>query len=150
MPIPSATISLVDRLPVLRTPGLFRLLASFFYDALLAVALLFVATFIFVLLFGEATHAPKRYLLQICLWTVVGFYFAWCWARGGTLAMQAWKIRLVDSEGHLISSLKAMQRYVLATIGLLAAGLGFWWALVDKDHRYLHDRLLDTRLVMSR
>lgn len=135
-------------LPVLRVPGFFRLLASFFYDALLVAALLFVATFIFVLLFGEATHAPQRYFLQVYLWVVVGFYFAWCWARGRTLAMQAWKIRLVDSDGGLMTPLKAAQRYVLAIIGLLAGGVGFWWALLDKDHRYLHDRLLGSRLVL--
>lgn len=132
----------------MRTPGFLRLLASFFYDALLAVALLFVATFIFVLLFGEATHAPRRYFLQITLWGIAGLYFAWCWSRGRTLAMQAWKLRLVDSVGQPISPLRAMQRYVLATLGLFAGGAGFLWALVDRDRRYLHDRLLGTRLVM--
>lgn len=132
----------------MRTPGYFRLLASLFYEVLLLVALLFVATFVFVLLFGEATQAPHRYFLQAYLWIVGGFYFVWCWSRGRTLAMQAWKLHLVDANGALVSPMLAMQRYLLASLGLLAMGMGFLWALLDRDRRYLHDRLLGTRLVM--
>lgn len=130
------------------TPGYFRLLASLFYEALLLVALLFVATFLFVLLLGEATQAPDRYFLQAFLWTAAGCYFIWCWSRGRTLAMQAWKLRLVDKNGALVSPGMALQRYILASAGLLALGVGFFWALIDRNHRYLHDRLLGTRLVM--
>jgi uncharacterized RDD family membrane protein YckC len=133
----------------LHSPGLFRLLASLFYEALLVLALLFVATFLFVLLFGEATHPPKRYFLQTYLWITAGAYFTWCWSRGRTLAMQAWKIRLVDAGGKLISPARGAQRYLLATVSLLALATGFLWALWDKEHRYLHDRLLNTRLVMA-
>lgn len=133
----------------MRSPGFFRLLASLFYEALLVLALLFVATFLFVLVFGEATHAPLRYLLQLYLWVVAGSYFTWCWSRGRTLAMQAWKLRLVDSAGNLMTPATAAKRYILASIGLLVLGAGFWWAFFDREHRYLHDRLLDTRLVMA-
>jgi uncharacterized RDD family membrane protein YckC len=133
----------------LRSPGFFRLLASFFYDALLVLALLFVATFIFVLLFNDATHGSRRYFLQIYLWGVAGCYFVFCWSRGRTLAMQAWKIRLVDTTGRQVSAARALQRYILASVGLLAGGLGFLWALADREHRYLHDRILKIRLVMD-
>jgi hypothetical protein len=30
---------------------------------------------------------------------------------------------------------------------MLACGLGFIWALVDKDSLFLHDRLLKTRFI---
>jgi len=36
---------------------------------------------------------------------------------------------------------------VLALISLGVCGLGFAWALVDKDRQFLHDRLAGTRLV---
>jgi uncharacterized RDD family membrane protein YckC len=132
----------------LNPPGIFRLLASLFYDALLLLALLFVATFIFVVTLGEATHPPLRYFLQFYLWCVAGVYFSWCWSRGRTLAMQAWKIRLVNARGELLSMPQAMRRYVLATAGLLCGGIGFWWALFDREHRFLHDRLIGSHLVM--
>ncbi|MCL5059135.1 MAG: RDD family protein [Candidatus Thermoplasmatota archaeon] len=34
-----------------------------------------------------------------------------------------------------------MPRFFLALIGLLLAGAGFWWALVDRDRQFLHDRI---------
>lgn len=132
----------------MQKPGYPRLLVSLFYEALLLVALLFAATFVFVLLFGEATQAPNRYFLQVYLWMVGGSYFVWSWSRGRTLAMQAWKLRLVDMNGAPLSPAVAMRRYLLATIGLLAFGIGFLWVLLNREHRYLHDRLLGTRLVM--
>jgi len=40
-----------------------------------------------------------------------------------------------------------MLRFSLALIGLLLAGVGFWWALFDRDRQFLHDRIVGTRLV---
>jgi uncharacterized RDD family membrane protein YckC len=133
----------------LHPPGYFRLLASLFYETLLLLALLFVATFLFVMLLGEATHPPLRYLLQLYLWVVSGLYLCWCWSRGRTLAMQAWKMRLVRATGGSLTFALALRRYLLATFGLVLAGIGFWWALLDREHRYLHDRLIGTRLIME-
>jgi uncharacterized RDD family membrane protein YckC len=42
---------------------------------------------------------------------------------------------------------RAVHRYLLAVLGLAAAGLGFAWALVDRDRQFLHDRLAGTALV---
>jgi uncharacterized membrane protein YciS (DUF1049 family) len=41
----------------------------------------------------------------------------------------------------------AMARYVLSTLSLVLFGLGFLWAMVDRDHLYLHDRLLNTHII---
>ena len=118
------------------------------YDALLAVALLFVATFLFLMIFGPATMPPQRYFLQLYLWCVGGCYFAWSWSHGRTLAMQAWRIRLMDDADRTVSLPVAVRRYLLASAGLLAGGVGFLWALIDRDHRFLHDRLLGLRLMV--
>lgn len=121
-----------------------------FYDALLLLALLFVATFLFLMVSGSATEPPQRYYLQFYLWCVGGCYFAWCWSHDRTLAMQAWRIRLVTNAGHRVSMVLAIKRYILASAGLLAGGTGFLWALVDRDHRFLHDRLLGLRLIVDK
>lgn len=121
-----------------------------FYDALLVLALMFVATFLFLMIFGPATMPPQRYFLQFYLWGIGGCYFAWSWSHGRTLAMQAWRIRLETSTGRPISMALAIKRYLLASAGLLVAGAGFLWALVDPDHRFLHDRLLGLRLVVDK
>ncbi|MBA3697143.1 MAG: RDD family protein, partial [Methylotenera sp.] len=40
----------------------------------------------------------------------------------------------------------ATLRYVVATASLMLLGLGFLWALIDRDRCYLHDRLLKNRI----
>ena len=129
--------------------GLARRLASLVYDGLLLTALLLVTTFIFIALFGDATHAPLRYWLQACLYLVAATYLLWCWLHGGqTLAMQTWRIRLVDDKTQTVSVDRALQRYLLVSLGLMFFGAGFLWALFDRERLFLHDRLLGTRLVL--
>lgn len=129
--------------------GLPRRLASLIYDSLLLTALLFVATFAFIALFGEATEPPRRYWLQACLYLVAGGYLLWCWLHGGqTLAMQTWRIRLIDGEAQTLTLWRVLQRYLLASAGLLFFGAGFLWALFDREGQFLHDRLLGTRLML--
>jgi uncharacterized RDD family membrane protein YckC len=40
----------------------------------------------------------------------------------------------------------ALARYLLAVWGVMLAGIGFWWAFVDRDGQFLHDRLAGTRI----
>lgn len=138
-------------MPQLTYPSLLKRLASLFYDGLLLLALLLLATFLFVLAVGQAADAPLRYWLQAYLWLVAGVYFVWCWHHGGqTLAMQTWKIRLVSIQGQQISWSQALLRYVLSSIGLLLFAAGFVWALFDREGQFLHDRLCGTRLVLAK
>jgi hypothetical protein len=44
---------------------------------------------------------------------------------------------------------RAVHRYLLAVLGLAAVGLGFAWALVDRDRLFLHDRLAGTMLALD-
>ncbi|HXZ48674.1 MAG TPA: RDD family protein [Usitatibacter sp.] len=135
-----------------RAPGLGRRLASALYDLLLAVALAIVATIPFLLAFGDSTHGWRRHILQAWVFAVLGAYYAWFWSHGGqTLPMKTWRIRLVRSEdGGPVNPGRAAHRYVLAALGLAAAGLGFAWALFDRDNQFLHDRLSGTALVDAR
>lgn len=131
-------------------PGLLRRLVCLLYDGLLLTAVLLVATFIFIMLFGDATYAPERYFLQLYLYLVAAVYFHWCWLHGGqTLAMQTWRIRIVNKDTEPLSVSLALKRYVLASAGLIFFGVGFLWALFDREGLFLHDRLLGTRLVLT-
>ena len=128
--------------------GYFKLLAACVYELLLLMALWFISAWIFVLLFGDATQSYKRLFLQIVLWLVTGIYFVWCWRKSGqTLATQTWRMQLVNQAGNVLSTQQAMLRYVLASLSAYVFGLGFLWALVDKNRLYLHDRILKTRFV---
>lgn len=134
----------------LQAPGLFKLGACFLYETLTVVAIVFVSAGLFLWLAGDATHGVKRLLLQIYLWLVVGAYYVWCWHRSGrTLAMQAWKFKLLDEQDQLPGLKIATLRYVLATLSLLLCGLGFFWAIIDRQHLFLHDRILKSRIVIA-
>jgi len=131
-----------------RAPALARRLASSLYELLVLVALVFVATFPFLAFFGDSTHGWRRHVLQAWVLVVWGAYFAWFWTRGGqTLPMKTWNLRVVRMDGGPLSTTQAIHRYVLAVLGFLAAGLGFAYALVDRDRQFLHDRLAGTAIV---
>ena len=129
-------------------PSLIKLGACLLYELLTVIAIVFVSAGLFLFIAGDATHGVKRLLLQIFLWLIVGAYFVWCWLRSGrTLAMQAWKMKLIGHDSQLISLNIAILRYVLATLSMVLCGLGFLWAIVDRQHLFLHDRLLKSRIV---
>ena len=126
----------------------FRLFAACVYELLLLVALWMLSTWMFVGLFGDATSHYKRTFLQLFLWLVTGAYFVWCWTKTGqTLATKTWKIKLVNQQNVNLNKQQAIIRYALASASILACGLGFIWALVDKNGLFLHDRLLKTRFI---
>jgi len=86
-------------------------------------------------------------LLQLWLLIVVGAYFVYCWHKSGqTLAMKTWQVRVARADGSGLPVSLAAGRFLLAVCGLLFCGAGFVWAFVDRDHQFLHDRLLGTRL----
>lgn len=130
------------------TPGFWRRAICLIYEFLLLLAVLFVASFIFHLIFRD-THAPYfKPLFQFYLLVVMGYYFIWFWIRGGqTLAMQTWKMRVVSARGERLTKKQAITRYLFALLSIFFFGLGILWALFDRDHQFLHDRLAGTRIV---
>jgi len=130
-------------------PSIFKLSACLLYELLTMVALSIVFAGVFYAVFGDATEGFKRVLQQLFLWAVIGAYYLWCWTKSGqTLAMQAWHLKLVTQEGALLSMKAALIRYLFATLSLLPLGLGFLWAMADKQHLFLHDRWLKNRVVV--
>lgn len=135
---------------LIQAPSLIKLGACLLYETLTLIAILFVSAAVFIWLFGDASHGLKRLALQMFLWIVLGAYYLWCWVKSGqTLAMQAWNIKLVTAQNRLPDLSLAIMRYVLATFSFACFGLGFLWAIADRQGLYLHDRLLNTKLVLS-
>lgn len=136
--------------PPVQLASLKRRLVSMLYELLLLAALLLVASFAYIPIFG-VLHGPfQKAVFQLYLLVVVGVYFVTFWVRGGqTLAMKTWHIRLVSDTGAALPLSLCTLRFALAFAGLLCAGLGFLWALVDREHQFLHDRLARTRLVKT-
>jgi uncharacterized RDD family membrane protein YckC len=152
-------------------PSIARRLASMLYEGVLLFAVAFLATWVFQLAAGGAPiEGWRRTLLQAFLLAVFAAYFLWCWLRGGqTLAMKAWRIRLVAPGRARVPPRLAVLRFACAALllgaflaalaaafvhrdpwlafaSLAVSGVDLGWALVDRDRQFLHDRLAGTRL----
>jgi len=129
-------------------PSILTRLAAMVYELLLVTAVVFVASFIVLPFVGELKAAWQRHFFQLWILLVLFVYFAAFWLRSGqTLAMKTWRIRLVNRDGGRISLRQAAGRFILALLGLMLGGTGFFWALFDRDRQFLHDRLMGTRLI---
>ena len=129
-------------------PGITRRLASMLYEAILLFAVAFVGTWLFQFAAGTLRiEGWRMHLLQLFLLALFAAYFLWCWLRGGqTLAMKAWRIRLVARGCERLTPKMALLRFVYA-VALVPTLIGVIWALFDRDHQFLHDRLAGSRLI---
>jgi uncharacterized RDD family membrane protein YckC len=154
------------------TPSLLRRMACWLYEGMLMFGVVFIAGYLFGTLTQTRHALDNRHPLQAFLFVVFGIYFTWFWARGQTLAMKTWHIRLVDRSGMPVSQKRALLRYLLSWIWFLPplaavapfglsggemAVLTFgWiavWALLSRFHpqqQFWHDVLAGTRLVSTR
>ena len=125
-----------------------RRAVALIYEALLLAALLWCASLLFEVLQTQLSATHMRALFQVYLLGLAGLYFVWQWRHGGqTLPMKTWGIMLITRDGNALDAPQAWLRYLLAALGTALLGLGFLWALIDRDRQFLHDRLAGTRIV---
>lgn len=133
------------------SPGLPRRLAAIFYDLLLLLALMMVATSLLTLPFGMPEGGWRLLAFQWFLFEIIPlFFFTGFWWRGGqTLGMRAWRIKVVRLDGSPLSWGDAFKRHLAALLSCLALGLGFLWVVLDPQGLAWHDRLSGTRLIRT-
>jgi len=86
--------------------------------------------------------------LLALLWAVTGTYLVLSWRFGGaTIGMRPWRLKVLAADGRPAAAGRLCVRYAVATLSLLALGLGFVWALFDDECRCWHDMAAGTRLV---
>jgi uncharacterized RDD family membrane protein YckC len=131
-------------------PGFFRRLAATFYDLLLLIAVLFVATAILLPLNGGEAFTNQQFFFPVYLLLVSFLFYAWFWTHGGqTLGLRAWKIRALTFDMKPISWKQALLRFIAAIPSWGFFGLGFLWILIDKNQRSWHDHLSKTALFFN-
>jgi len=131
-------------------------LFSLFYDFWPVLALWMLIGLLTVLAFtlaGHDTHENIRplsgwwWLEWILCWLAAGGYATLSWRRGGqTLGMRPWRLRVTGADGAAPGWKALWIRYAVGTVSLLAGGLGFWWALFDRERLTWHDRASGTRM----
>jgi len=131
-----------------------RLLALL-YDFFPTLALWMLAGTLFTLGYavGHEVHdniAPLsalQWALWLCCWGVTGVYATMSWRRGGqTLGMRPWRLQVVGRDGGAPTGRQLWMRYAVGTLSIALAGLGLWWALIDRERLTWHDRASGTRL----
>jgi uncharacterized RDD family membrane protein YckC len=120
------------------------------YESLLVFGVAFFASLPFLAAAGSSAGGWLRHAYQGYLFLVIGLYFVASWRyRGQTLAMKTWKLRLLGAGGARITLRQAMLRYACAWPSLLLGGIGIFYALLDRERQFLHDRLSGTRIITT-
>lgn len=133
-----------------------RLLALL-YDLFPALALWMLASAVFTAGYQLSGHGAReniapfsllQWLLWLTCWLLTGAYAIASWRRGGqTLGMRPWRLHVVGEDGTPARLPALRIRYAVGTLSVLTAGLGFWWAWIDRDRLTWHDRASGTRLL---
>jgi len=155
----------------LNTPGLWRRMACWLYEGMLLFGVVFLAGYLFGTLSQTRNAMDNRHALQAFIFIIFGIYFVWFWAKGQTLAMKTWHIRIVDVEGKPITQTRALCRYALSWLwflpplmalapfqlgggesAVIIVGWVVVWALLSRFHphgQFWHDAWAGTRLISS-
>lgn len=76
----------------------------------------------------------------LALFGVTFLYAGLSWRFGGqTLGMRAWRLRAVNASGHRPGWTAIALRFGMGMLSLGAAGLGFFWVLIDRERRSWHE-----------
>jgi uncharacterized RDD family membrane protein YckC len=68
---------------------------------------------------------------------------------GQTFGMRLAGVRLISVRGGAPGPGRGMIRLLALAVSILPAGLGWLWALFDREHRALHDHLAGTYVIID-
>ena len=161
-----------DTLTVIDTPSIPsipRRMACWMYEGMLMFGVVFLAGYLFSTLSQTRNALDNRHALQAFVFVIFGIYFVWFWAKGQTLAMKTWNIRVVDVNGAPITQKRALLRYALSWLWFLPPLAVSWamalpgregavltlgwvavWAILARFHpqkQFWHDAFAGTRLI---
>lgn len=95
---------------------------------------------------SEWALLPPVPMIGFLLLLKFSYFGAFTAACGQTIGKMAARIRVVADDAPLDPA-RAIQRTVMSGFSMLTLGAGFIPAILDPDHRALHDRMAHTRVV---
>ena len=121
-------------LSLLPSPKFWRRVSCGLYEQLIllgVIALTFLVPNLAVgVLFGVSLPSWLSFLY---LYTVLGIYFVWYWTKSGqTLAMQTWRIRMIDQQGDTLKRRQALWRYFYGSLWIIPCVLLQWAFHLEK------------------
>ena len=129
---------------------LHRRFGALVYDLLLNAALWMTVGGVFtaLVLKGQILQPEHRWLLQVTLWPLmIGsslWFYSYFWSKNQqTLGMQAWRLKIMTTQGRAPTFLQTARRLGFT---LLTFGLGNLWCLFDRQQQSLQDRICGTAL----
>ena len=129
------------------TASLKRRRACLLYESLVVFSILLIGFLLPQIVLSGFGMVFTARLLWAHILILLMIYFMWCWLNGGqTLPMKTWKIRLVSKDGGRIRPAQALLRYLAAWPSTVLL-IGIFWALIDREQLFLHDRIAGTRLI---
>ena len=116
----------------------FKVCAALFYDLLSILVLVYFASFLPIILSGALIEAGNIEL-QLFIIIIAAFYFFYCFKKGRTFGMQAWRLELQSENGGKISDYQILIRMIGGTFSFLFFGIGYLFILFNQRKRSLHD-----------
>ena len=105
----------------LPAPTIKRRIALNLYEMLVlfgVLAFTFLVPHLIIGVLFEVT-APSA-ILMAHVYLVLAFYFMWYWTKTGqTLAMQTWRIQLVNVDGAIMKRSQALMRFAIGSLWLI-------------------------------
>jgi uncharacterized RDD family membrane protein YckC len=123
------------------------MLAIIFYDSIVLLSILFLASLIAVILNDGKAISQGNLFFIAYLFIVSWLFYAWFWTHGGqTIGMRAWKVYLLSEKQNIISWRQATIRFAAAFLSWIPLGLGFWWPYLRNNNTNWRDKLSATHL----
>ena len=142
--------------------GFFRRLGAWFYDVLMLVAVEMVAVSIALLsvnigfwlgYFAPVYPSPSAVLLvhpvisplfTCYIFGVLALFYGYFWCKAGqTLGMRAWKLKVINEDGGLLTPTQAVIRLATACLGL-----GNLLVLIDSKNRAFQDHFARCQVIL--
>lgn len=85
------------------------------------------------------------------LYVVIAFgYYIYFWSSSGQTLGKKWLgVRVVSTDGEIISAGRAVLRLIGYAISGLFFGLGFLWAAWDSESQGWHDKIANTYVIQA-